>query len=187
MGKFQAAYSLAQGDEFKAKSGNLVSIVRNLVRSAEFKEKFNGLAIFFDEFGTAVLQNSRFDTAVMQAFMEEICQHEANVVFAGCIHKSFKDYAERTNQATAAVMEARITQVALANEGIEEIIGAIVETNKASEVWKKEIQPKEGVFNQLTPQCVTLKLFPWITKRRASARGCWRTSTGCTRWLCIAC
>ncbi len=163
MEKFQAAYSLAQGDEFKAKAGNLVSIVRNLVRSDQFKAKFKGLAIFFDEFGTAVLQNSRFDTAVMQAFMEEICQHEANVVFVGCIHKSFKDYAERTNQATAAVMEARITQVPLANEGIEEIIGAIVETDKDSEAWKKEVQPKAGVFDGLTPQCVTLKLFPWIT------------------------
>src|SRR5690606_10536414 len=125
MEQFQNAYRLAQGDEFKAKSGNLVSIVRNLVRSPEFRDKFKGLAVFFDEFGTAVLQNSRFDTAVMQSFMEEICQHETNVVFVGCIHKSFKDYAERTNQATAAVMEARITQVALANEGIEEIIGAI--------------------------------------------------------------
>ena len=107
MEKFQAAYALAQGDDFKPKSGNLVAIVRNLVRSTEFTEKFKGLAIFFDEFGTAVLQNSRFDTAVMQAFMEDICQHAANVVFVGCIHKSFKDYAERTNQATAAVMEAR--------------------------------------------------------------------------------
>jgi hypothetical protein len=162
--KFQNAYEAAQGVPFKANSGNLVSIVRNLVRSAEFKAKFKGLAVFFDEFGTAVLQNSRFETAVMQSFMEEVCQHEANVVFVGCIHKSFKDYAERTNQATAAVMEARITQVALANEGIEEIIGAIVETEKTSQIWKKEVQPKEGVFNQLTPQCVTLKLFPWITE-----------------------
>lgn len=161
--KFQAAYALTQGDEFKAKSGNLVSIVRTLVRSDEFKAKFKGLAVFFDEFGTAVLQNSRFETAVMQAFMEEICQHETNVVFVGCIHKSFKDYAERTNQATAAVMEARITQVALANEGIEEIIGAIVETDRASTAWRSEVEPKAGVFNQLTPQCVTLKLFPWIT------------------------
>jgi len=161
--KFQAAFALAQGDEFKAKSGNLVSIVRNLVRSDEFKAKFKGLAVFFDEFGTAVLQNSRFETAVLQAFMEEICQHEANVVFVGCIHKSFKDYAERTNQTTAAVMEARITQVALANEGIEEIIGAIVETEKDSDVWRKEVEPKAAVFDNLTPQCVTLKLFPWIT------------------------
>lgn len=161
--KFQSAYQAAQGVPFKADSGNLVSIVQGLVRSPEFKAKFKGLAVFFDEFGTAVLQNSRYETSVMQSFMEEVCQHEANVVFVGCIHKGFKDYADRTNEATASVMEARITQVALANEGIEEIIGAIVETEKTSEIWKKEVQPKEGVFNQLTPQCVTLKLFPWIT------------------------
>jgi hypothetical protein len=163
MDKFQEAHQLAQGDEFKAKSGNLVSIVRNLVRSDEFKAKFQGLAVFFDEFGTAVLQNARYDTAVTQAFMEDVCQHEPNIVFVGCIHKGFKDYAERSNQATAAVMEARITQVALLNEGIEEIIGAIVETEKDTEIWKTEVKPKEGIFNQLTPQCVSLKLFPWIS------------------------
>lgn len=163
MDKFQEAHHLAQGDEFRPKSGNLVAIVRQLIRSDEFKAKFTGLAVFFDEFGTAVLQNARYETAVMQAFMEDLCQHEANVIFVGCIHKSFKDYAERSNQTTAAVMEARITQVPLANEGIEEIIGAIVETEKESPAWKSEVQPKAGVFDGLTPQCVSLKLFPWIT------------------------
>jgi hypothetical protein len=160
--QFYAAYQAMQGVDFHAKAGNLVSILRDLVRSDEFKKKFKGIAIFFDEFGTAILQNSRFDTAVMQAFMEEICQHEANVYFVGCIHKNFKDYAEKTNQATAAVMEARITQVPLANEGIEEIIGAIVETDKSSTIWETEVMPKKGIFDQLTPQCASLKLFPWI-------------------------
>jgi len=167
MERFLEAYRLAQGTDFKPDAGNMVAIVRDLLKSKEFKEKFLGLAIFYDEFGTAVLENNRFDAAVMQAFMEDICQHESNVMFVGCIHKSFKDYAERTNQATASVMEARITQVPLANEGIEEIIGAIVETDKESEIWKKEVQPKTGVFDQLTPHCVSLDLFPWIedTKR----------------------
>jgi energy-coupling factor transporter ATP-binding protein EcfA2 len=160
---FQSAYEVMQGVEFQPKSGNLVSIVRDLVRSAEFKAKFKGIAVFYDEFGTAVLQGSRFEAAVMQSFMEELCQHEANVLFIGCIHKSFKDYAERTNQTTASVMEARLTQVSLANEGIEEIIGAIVETQKDSALWGQEIKPKAGIFDQLTPQCASLKLFPWIT------------------------
>ncbi len=163
MDQFQAAYAEAQGDTFQPKSGNLVSIVKRLVISKEFTDKFKGLAIFFDEFGTAVLQQSKFDAAVMQSFMEDVCQHTANVLFVGCIHKGFKDYAERTNQATAAVMEARITQVPLANEGIEEIIGAIVETDKTSAPWQSQVKPKEGVFDLLTPQCVSLRLFPWIT------------------------
>jgi hypothetical protein len=163
MDKFHAAYSAAQGVPFQSKAGNLVAIVKKLVASKEFTAKFKGLAIFFDEFGTAVLQNSKFDPAVMQAFMEEVCQQLNNVVFVGCIHKRFQDYAERTNQATASVMSARLTQVDLLNEGIEEIIGAIVETEKASAEWKNEVLPKAGIFDQLTPQCLTLKLFPWIT------------------------
>jgi hypothetical protein len=59
-------------------------------------------------------------------------------------------------------MSARITQVDLLNEGIEEIIGAIVETEKDSIVWKKEIAPKTGIFDQLVPPCKSLDLFPWI-------------------------
>lgn len=163
MHKFHEAYAEGQGVSFHPKAGNLVAIIKKLVASNEFTEKFRGLAIFFDEFGTAVLQNSRFDASVMQAFMEEICRDLSNVVFVGCIHKRFQDYSERTNQATAAVMSARITPVDLLNEGIEEIIGAIVETEKGSPVWKNEVQPKAGVFDQLTSPCVSLRLFPWIT------------------------
>jgi len=59
-------------------------------------------------------------------------------------------------------MSARITQVDLLNEGLEEIIGAIIETDKQSEVWKKEIVPRTGIFDQLLPPCKTLKLFSWI-------------------------
>ncbi len=160
--RFHAAFEAAQGVQFQAKAGNLVAIVRTLVASKEFTGKFKGLAIFFDEFGTAVLQNARYDTAVMHAFMEDLCKNLPNVVFVGCIHKRFQDYAERANQATAAVMSARITQVDLLNEGLEEIIGAIVETDKNSPVWLSEVKPKAGVFDTLTPQCHALRLFPWI-------------------------
>ena len=162
MERFSIAYALAQGVDFQPKSANLVGIVRDLVRSKDFKDKFTGLAIFFDEFGTGVLQDAKYDTAVTQAFMEDICQHESNVIFVGCIHRDFKDYAQRANQKTAAVMDARITQVPLANEGIEEIIGAIVETEKQSPVWQSEVVPKTGVFDKLTPLCESKKLFPWI-------------------------
>lgn len=160
--QFYAAYQAAQGVPFQTKAGNLVAIVKALVNSKEFTGKFKGLAVFFDEFGTAVLQNAKYDTAVMQTFMEDLCQNLANVVFIGCIHKRFQDYAERSNQATAAVMSARITQVDLLNEGLEEIIGAIVETDKSAPPWQLEVQPKASVFDLLTPQCVSMRLFPWI-------------------------
>ena len=59
-------------------------------------------------------------------------------------------------------MSARLTPVDLFNEGIEEIIGAIVETDKESENWKKEVMPRAGIFDQLLPPCKSLNLFPWI-------------------------
>jgi hypothetical protein len=160
--KFRAAFKeMMGGVQFQARSGNLIPIVRKLVKSQAFKERFKGLAIFFDEFGFT-LEKAGYSKDILQGFMETICKTEPNVLFIGCIHKDFKSYADRFSKDDAAVMSARITQVDLLNEGIEEIIGAIVETEKNSDAWKKEIAPKTGIFDQLVPPCKSLDLFPWI-------------------------
>ena len=159
---FTEAYRDAQGGiEFQPQAGNLVEITRHLVQQKEFKQRFKGLAILFDEFGFT-LEKAAYSKDVLQGFMEKICQDLPNVIFVGCIHKDFKAYADRFSQDDANVMTARLTQVDLLAEGIEEIIGAIVETEKDSEVWKKEVEPKLSVFDQLVPMCKTLNLFPWI-------------------------
>ena len=160
--KFRTAFKeMMGGVEFQAQAGNLIPILKKLVKSSDFKERFKGLAIFFDEFGFT-LEKAGYSKDILQGFMETICKNEPNVLFVGCIHKDFKSYADRYSKDDAAVMSARITQVDLLNEGIEEIIGAIVETDKKSDVWKKEISPKTGVFDQLVPPCKSLDLFPWI-------------------------
>ena len=160
--KFRTAFrEMMGGVEFQARSGNLIPIIRKLVKSQAFKERFKGLAIFFDEFGFT-LEKAGYSKDILQGFMETICKNEPNVLFVGCIHKDFKSYADRFSKDDAAVMSARITQVDLLNEGIEEIIGAIVETEKDSVAWNKEIAPKTGVFDQLVPPCKSLDLFPWI-------------------------
>jgi hypothetical protein len=160
--QFRAAYKLAQGGaEFQAQSGNLIPIIQKLVRSREFRDRFVGLAVFFDEFGFT-LEKAAYSKDVLQGFMETVCKNEPNVVFVGCIHKDFRNYADRLSQADAAVMTARLTQVDLLNEGIEEIIGAIVETDKACDTWRTEVEPKLGVLDQLVPPCKSLNLFPWI-------------------------
>ena len=160
--KFRTAFKeMMGGVEFQAQSGNLIPIIRKLVKSPAFKDRFKGLAIFFDEFGFT-LEKAGYSKDILQGFMETICKNEPNVLFVGCIHKDFKSYADRFSKDDAAVMSARITQVDLLNEGIEEIIGAIVETEKDKEVWKEEIVPKTSIFDQLVPPCKSLDLFPWI-------------------------
>jgi len=162
LANFRAAFKeMMGGIEFQAQAGNLIPIIQKLVKSPAFKDRFKGLAIFFDEFGFT-LEKAGYSKDILQGFMETICKNEPNVVFVGCIHKDFKSYADRFSKDDAAVMSARITQVDLLNEGIEEIIGAIVETDKQCEPWKKEIAPKTGVFDQLVPPCKSLDLFPWI-------------------------
>lgn len=162
LGKFRAAFKeIMGGVKFQAQAGNLIPILQKLVKSKDFKARFKGLAIFFDEFGFT-LEKVGYSKDILQGFMENICKNEPNVIFVGCIHKDFKSYADRYSKDDAAVMSARITQVDLLNEGIEEIIGAIVETDKHCDAWKKEVAPKKGVFDQLLPSCKSLDLFPWI-------------------------
>ncbi len=162
LGKFRAAFrEMMGGIEFQSQSGNLIPIVSKLIKSQPFKDRFKGLAVFFDEFGFT-LEKGAYSKDVLQGFMESICKNEHNVLFVGCIHKDFKSYADRFSKDDAAVMSARLTQVDLLNEGIEEIIGAIVETEKESELWKEAVEPKTGVFDMLVPPCKSLDLFPWI-------------------------
>jgi hypothetical protein len=162
LSQFKDAFRETMGGiEFQPQAGNLISIVKEIVKSAAFKDRFKGIAIFFDEFGYT-LEKHTYSTDVLQGFMEDICQRESNVIFVGCIHKDFKAYADRLSKADVAVLDARKTDVTLANEGIEEIIGAIVETQKDAKVWAQEIDPKKGIFDSLVPVCKTLKLFPWI-------------------------
>jgi len=162
LGQFTETFRETMGGiEFQPQAGNLISIVKEIVKSQSFKDRFKGIAIFFDEFGYT-LEKHAYSTDVLHGFMEDVCQREANVIFVGCIHKDFKAYADRLSQADVAVLDARKTDVPLANEGIEEIIGAIVETQRSAKAWKQEIEPKTGVFDSLVPFCKTLKLFPWI-------------------------
>lgn len=162
LGIFKSAYSEAQGGtEFQSQAGNIIPIIKQLVKSDGFKSRFKGLAILFDEFGFT-LEKAAYSKDILQGFMEKVCQNEANILFVGCIHRTFEAYADRFSKADAAVMSARITHVNLLNEGIEEIIGAIVETDKESTLWKSEIKPKLGVLDIMLPVCETLQLFPWI-------------------------
>lgn len=161
---FRATFrEMMGGIEFRSQAGNLIPIVRKLVKSQAFKDRFKGLAIFFDEFGFA-LEKGSYTKDILQGFMEAISKEDSTVLFIGSIHKKFQLYADRFSIDDAEVMSARITHVDLLNEGIEEIIGAIVETDKDGEVWTNEVAPKTGVFDQLVPVCHELKLFPWITE-----------------------
>ncbi len=48
LGKFRAAFKeMMGGVTFQAQAGNLIPILRKLVKSQDFKERFKGLAIFF--------------------------------------------------------------------------------------------------------------------------------------------
>lgn len=160
---FHGAFAETTGGiAFQPQSGNIIPIIKGLLKEPQFKERFKGLAVLFDEFGASTLEKAAYGKDILQGFMETLCKNEPNVIFVGCIHKDFKAYADRYSKDDAAVMSARITPVDLLNEGVEEIIGAIVEVDKESETWRQEIKPKTTLFDQFLPVCMSLKLFPWL-------------------------
>ncbi len=109
LNKFRAAFrEMMGGVAFQARSGNLIPIIRELVKRQAFKARFRGLAVFFDEFGFT-LEKAGYSKDILQGFMETICKNEPNVLFVGCIHKDFKSYADWFSKDDAAVMSARIT------------------------------------------------------------------------------
>lgn len=159
---FRKAYmEMMGGMRFQSRADNLIVIVKKLLKSAAFKERFKGVVVLFDEFGYT-LERQAYSKDVLHGFMEKLCQAEHNVFFLGCIHKGFKDYADRGSAADASVMSARVTEVDLLNEGVEEIIGSIVEVDREAAAWHDEVESKLAVLDQLLPLCETHKLFPWI-------------------------
>lgn len=159
---FRKAYQeMMGGMRFQSRADNLIVIVKKLLKSEAFKERFKGVVVLFDEFGYT-LEKQAYSKDVLHGFMEKLCQGEHNVFFMGCIHKGFKDYADRGSAADASVMSARVTEVPLLNEGVEEIIGSIVEVDREAAAWREEVEGKLAVLDQLLPLCETHKLFPWI-------------------------
>jgi energy-coupling factor transporter ATP-binding protein EcfA2 len=106
---FHAAFKETTGGlAFQPQWGNLIPIIRTLIKHQQFKDRFKGLAVLFDEFGFT-LEKAAYAKDVLQGFMEALCKNEPNVIFVGCIHKDFMAYADRYTRDDAAVMSARNT------------------------------------------------------------------------------
>lgn len=159
---FKDVYRNVVGIEFGYDKSNLREILEAFLSSTEFKDRYEGLAILFDEFGYT-LQNVRMSVEIFQDFAQLCTQPPPEcqpVIFLATGHKSLTDYAQSWSiQQDFAKVSDRLEEIPLHPEGIEDIIGAIVMPDKTSPVWENEVVPKEGIFNMLVKDCKLLNIF----------------------------
>lgn len=140
---------------------NLSDIIKEIISSDFFKEKYSGLTIFFDEFGS-ILQNHNFNELVFQRF-SEFCQNSLNeknipVLFIATTHKSFNSYGEYYAKDEFKKVSDRFNDVSLSTEGFENIISAIVIPDKKSDFWINNIEKSREIMS-LSRKTTALRLF----------------------------
>jgi len=162
---FKEIYKNVLDTEFTYERSNLVEILKDLLSSPKFKEKYAGLLVIFDEFGYT-LKDRRISLQIIQSFAQLCAQgwkqagkSTCPVVFLATGHRPIKDYSRPEDKADFDVVADRVEEIGLTPEGMEKIIGAIVVPNRKSEIWTKEVAPNSDIFNTLIPDCKRTGIF----------------------------
>lgn len=167
MDLFQATYEKATGQRLAFRTDNLLSILKDLLTSAEFQKRYKGLTILADEFGNA-LGEGRVSMSVFQGFAEMSKDGVAGmqIIFIGTGHRRFVAYGANTPlQVDFRVVQDRVTEVSLQSEELEQIIAALVSPKTESPQWEQEVQKKNGwLLTQMASGAKKLKIFDYLSE-----------------------
>ncbi len=160
---FKSVFQAITGGDFSPEKGNLIDILEEFVSSDTFKNQYQGLVIFYDEFDE-ILKEARLDVSRFQGFAE-LCRHpEAGmqpIIFYANIHKPLQGYATAFSKADFQVVSARLKEVQLVSQGIEDIIAAIVVPDQESALWQQHVAPRQQTFMQLVNPSKRADIFSW--------------------------
>jgi len=161
---FKNCFNTATTVDFTPDKANLNKIIEDITKSPEFKKKYKGIVIIYDEFGYA-LDKKKVDLANLHSFAE-FCtgsgMKNLPVIFIGTGHKTFPNHGDVGDSIHYSTLQARVNEIALQTQGMEDIIGAIVHPLKESKIWKDEVEINSQIFSQFTVKCQELNLFPWL-------------------------
>ena len=158
--------------DFDVDKDNYVQIIEQLAKTKIIKEKFSGILILFDEFDYQ-LKGKRFDLEEFQKFGQMCAASFMNnfpIIFTATTHRSFASYRTVYNTDDFLTVNDRVEEIPMETQGIEEIISAVVNPQKTSQLWKTEIEPKVSTFNQLSNECDTLKIFEGMNSAKLRIR-----------------
>ena len=154
---------------FTYEGSNLSAILRSTLKSQAFQERFDGIVVFWDEFGYTLADPNRLSLNVFQQFAQLCAQFDPSrgkLVFIATAHKDFSAYAPAWAAADYSKIRDRVVQVSLLPEGLEEVIGAIVSPDKTNPLWEEEVVRRaEPIWNQWIPACRSSSIFDWLADR----------------------
>jgi hypothetical protein len=161
---FKECYRVVTDSDFSFKKDNLRDIISDFLKDPEFKERYKGIVFLYDEFGAAidanlVDYNTLLDFA--QFCANSTLDKGGTVIFIGTGHKAFRNHGQ-IGDLNAETLEARVSEIGLQTQGMEDIIAAIVQPMKDSPDWKQQIEPFSGKFTWFSNECNRLHLFNWL-------------------------
>lgn len=161
---FKVCFKDVTSVDFIYTRDNLRDIISDFLKNPKFQEQYKGILILYDEFGAAIDAGlANYSTLLSFA---EYCANSSldrggDVIFVGSGHKSFRNHGQ-VGDLNAEVLEARVTEIGLQTQGMEDLIAAVVHPKKESSPWINEVQPKSYKFTNFTVDCNRLQLFNWL-------------------------
>ena len=149
---------------FTYNKDNLHDIISDFLKNDDFKERYKGIVFLYDEFGAAIDKNLVNYTTLLdfaQYCTNSTLEKGGTVVFIGTGHKAFRNHGQ-VGDLNAETLEARVTEIGLQTQGMEDIIAAIVEPMKDSQEWAQQVQSQSGKFTWFSSECNRLNLFNWL-------------------------
>jgi len=161
---FKRIYRVITDTDFTFSRDNLQDILIDILKNENFRSIFKGIVIVYDEFGYAL-----DDNLVNLKQLHEFSQFCANsglnylpVIFIGTGHKPFTKHGQVGDAIHYNTLKDRINEIPLQTEGMEDLIGAIVQQKKSEIVWKKEVEPFTDMFSRFPIECKRLGIFNWL-------------------------
>jgi len=149
-------------NDFRYNASNINIILDDLIKSPEFKSRFDGVVILYDEFDY-VLKNKRISVEVVQGFAE-LCQSSNKVILIGAMHKQLSAYANEYSIEDFKVVQARFKPIDVKTEGLEELVSAIVKIEE-NDLYNSTIKPNlPQLFSKIT-DIKRLDLFKWLSEK----------------------
>jgi hypothetical protein len=161
---FKKLYKKVTSTDFQYDKDNYVEVISQMVKSPQIRDKYKGWVILFDEFDYQVGEK-RFHLGQFQRFLAMCSESLMNgfpIMFIAAIHKSFLDYKSVYNSNDFTTISDRLDEIKLESEGVEDIISAVVNPKKDSDIWKNEIAPKASEVVKLANETNTHHLFDWL-------------------------
>ena len=147
---FKRIYRIITDTDFTFSRDNLQDILIDILKNENFRSIFKGIVIVYDEFGYAL-----DDNLVNLKQLHEFSQFCANsglnylpVIFIGTGHKPFPKHGHVGDAIHYNTLKDRVNEIPLQTEGMEDLIGAIVQQKKSDIVWRKEVEPFTDMFSR---------------------------------------